>query len=61
MTMGEYVEVWTNMSKFALMDFFHPVLIVISCLREPVVTYINEVYSLQEQANFILSMIAGSI
>ena len=61
MTMAEYVEVWTNMSKFALMDFFHPVLIVISCLREPVVTYINEVYSLQEQANFILSMIAGSI
>ena len=61
MTMAEYVEVWTKMSKFALMDFFHPVLIVISCLREPVVTYINEVYSLQEQANFILSMIAGSI
>ena len=61
MTMGEYVEVWTNMSKFALMDFAHPVLIVISCLLEPMVTYINEVYSLQEQAHFILSMIAGSI
>ena len=68
LSMAKYVGVCVNMSKFALMDFVLHVVIVIRCLLEIVVTYINEVYRLKEHEGVFLnrhilnfSMIARSI